>query len=645
MNSSFHTICIGEDIQSYDSLVKETSAEFQKRNVLLFTGAGISTGEPSSLPLAVELIKPLVSEFKKATQLFPELNKIDSKDKNLAFATLEEARLERLLDALYRVYKEPALDYISVLNGDECNTNHNAIAALAKNNFLPVCITLNFDLLIEKAVGSCEIECPLSTPSKIPFGTSNPILRVIKPHGTFTEGDDPYKYLAATLSDIGSEPAYNTIRVISDAIDKSSVLLVAGYSDDDWDIFPILVKKTSSAKRLKKIIWVQYISPKTIERRKAGLDEISERVYNWLSNSNIEAVILIGDIRQFLIDTLESLSITISQPKGGVKKHPDIAPFKADNDPNNAQSIKTALALAYIIHQTGEYSEKLLWLLHNNSIIKNTPHLLWQVEDLLGHMYHTYGKLERAIRHTKQTISAKQHPEVELSVAKDIVWLGYEYLCLSKRPNPLRPLRLIKIPYCIFKGMYLLKKGISLAKTNEERKSLKGLAAYYRVDLLHSWGNILMLFGCYTVRIFAFYFRWIESLYSDIDKNFDVMKTAYYWLRHLETKLLGRKFIDKKELKEIKDRLDELQIQNDLVQNNPQSGNTRAYRALLYYLIDHNMGKAKEEINGSDKEWRKKCKGIASGWRRTVLFKRFIGLKKPTFLDALWLFLKEADAT
>lgn len=325
MHSSFQAIYIRDDTQQYRKLVAETAVAFRNRSLLPFAGAGISSGKPSCLPMAKALINPLAEVLWQVDKRLVIFKDINANEKQLALNALKDAKLERLLDALQYAYGRSAIEYLSVLNGGKCNFNHEAIAALARNGFLPVCITLNFDLLIEQATRACIVECPLSDKTPFQFGTSPYSLRVIKPHGSLAPDGDPYRYLSATLTEIGSEPARANEKAISEAIDQCRVLLVMGYSDNDWDIFPIIMNQSVRSQKLNRIIWVQYAESeivKLVKQRgleqlpKEDLEPLSRHIQPWFRDLKIESVLLIGDVSDFLEDVLKVLSINIPRPDG-----------------------------------------------------------------------------------------------------------------------------------------------------------------------------------------------------------------------------------------------------------------------------------------------------------------------------------------
>jgi hypothetical protein len=83
--------------------------------------------------------------------------------------------------------------------------------------------------------------------------------------------------------------------------------------------------------------------------------------------------------------------------------------------------------------------------------------------------------------------------------------------------------------------------------------------------------------------------------------------------------------------------LDEIERSYDLVQNNVQQGNTYAYRALISYIVEGNTEQAKKYLDHAEIVWNTVGKGISAGFRRIILFRRFMG--QETFCSAIRKFL------
>lgn len=638
------TVFIRNDDQ-YEKIILDFVNDL-KSNIVPFFGAGISFDSPSNLPLASHLSNPLIKMLWNVAEL--ALKEIDIHTDEIALAkkAFERIRLERLLDALHMTHGKIALEYLSILNGTTWNQNHASIAALVEHKYIDRCITLNFDLLIEKAVEArnlCSLtECPL-TKQQFKCGNGPKRLNILKPHGSFTPShvsDNPYEYLSATLSQVGSVPARENIKGFEKILFDCPALFIAGYSDDDWDIFPILNKLRHL---IRNVIWVQYATDDQVNSRvipkvmDSEYDALNNRIIPWLNTFDTKATLLIGPLKYFFTDILKVLEISADNncaPSEESKhNYPDVTPFSPIKNKIEPTGLKTLVSLATLIQQTGNFSICLLKWLQNKLELYSLPELSWQVENLLGHTKHTWGDLKGAIEHTKNVIKIKSSSLGDSSTAEERVWLGYEYLCLLKRPNIKTPLALLKTPFYIYNGLKNLRKGVKYAELRN-MKRLKDLVSYYKIDLLHSWINLLMLFGPVSRRLCKPLSGHIVKRYDRLANDSDLMDGEYYWLRFLEAKLLSGTEIN---CNKVYQMLDEIERSYDLVQNNVQQGNTYAYRALISYIVEGNTEQAKKYLDHAEIVWNTVGKGISAGFRRIILFRRFMG--QETFCSAIRKFL------
>lgn len=621
------TVYFNPGSEPLKSLAKMVSDDLRDNRLVMLLGAGISHSEPSNLSLAGPLQAELQETIWRAADLvIPQIRPTKS-EIEAAEQVVGDARLERLLDALYQTHGRKAIDYVSVLNGEVWNENHAAIAALAETALLPECITLNFDLLIEEAVKdrkcSCTTICPLIK-EEFPYGGGPRKLRLLKPHGSFTPktvSSDPYRHLSATLSQVGSEPVSANLNEFREILSRRPVLLVAGYSDNDWDIYPILLRYD---KLIQRVVWVEYATGEDLNDPEFRVEKkVDPRVLRWLRDSRDNTVLAAGNIKDLLraVMPLTNCLEPLNPSKQIVQKPTDPSQFAVHGGIKDKKAMRTVVALAIIISETGAFSTSLLKWLLRDPIIRADIKLVCLIEDLLGHARHTQGYLLEAIKHSKNVIQAKQTVFGDAEAAPNVVWLGYEYLCLAKRPS-LRPWKLILLPYWLFRGYKSLKAGPRMAAA-KERAVLQAMSSYYLADLFHSWGNLLMFGGPKLTNRFRWLFRRISHAYEKIAELDDFMSTGYYWLRSLEAKLLAGSAVDRNQ---VVDRLEELFSSYRLTQNHVQMGNVAAYKALLVFLLDGDVRLSEAFLIDAEKLWCETKEQMASGMRRVALFRRFVGI-------------------
>jgi hypothetical protein len=639
---------------SYISIVKDIAQEFMRDYVVPFLGAGISIDKPSNLLSSIDLIQPLRSALETCLKYAIKDIKPTPNDLKFKEKILENVKLEKLLDAFHKTHGQPALEYLSVLNITSWNYNHASIAALVKHKYLSRCVTLNFDLLIEEAVAAenltCSTKCPLIC-QEFTYGHGDIDLHILKPHGSFTPphiSNDFSKHLSATLSQVGSKPNILNINSFQGIFLNNPSLLIAGYSDDDWDIFPIIDRLKYL---IRRIFWVQYASDEQVnhkevpilensETKEAKYDALHKRIMPFLNSHKSCSILLIGSIKNLFEDILKELKIETSQivQSNIERKIPNTPHFLPVEDKIDLQALKTILSLAILINETGSFSLSLLYWLKKNLETYNCPELLYQIEDLIGHTKHTWGNIRNAICHTKKVIAIKSTISNDKSFfANDFIWLGYEYLCMAKRPNIKKPFTILLIPIYVIIGFRLLKKGTNYALPSD-RKKLRSFACYYKIDLLHSWGNLLMLFSPYLCKLFKPLFLWILTLYSRLSQETEIMESEYYWLRFLEVKIMAGVRVNKEDTDKM---FDELERSYKLVQNNVQQGNIYAYKALVSYNLNPDDKTTPiKYLDEAEKVWKDVGGNISSGFRRIILFRRFIG--QLSFFEAIRLFLKNS---
>lgn len=620
---------------AYVRLVDDTAQAFRQASVTPLLGAGISFEEPSNLPMAPALVAPLANVLLSAARLM--YAEVDATDKEIAelHDVLHNARLERLLDVLHTTHGNMALTYLYPLMGSGWNLNHAALGALAQHGYLRTGITLNFDLLIENAALAHGVTttttCPLVGKS-FQTGTGMPRLHLVKPHGSFTPESPPqgpHDFLSATLSQAGSHPLPRNVDAVRTCINACPVLLVAGYSDNDWDIFPILPRISNS---LRRVMWIDHRSDDDVRQRVPAWDvnvpfnSLRDRIVPWLQQIECESYLLLGRARQFLHDVLEVMFIDPEPcPNGQAISEPDAGMFlpTTTTDP---LSMKTMLSFALLVQQRNKLSERLLVWCRDRATGAGLIQLEALAKDAIGHTQHTYGNIPEAIRCTRRVHLLWRKKGNSTKAADSQVWLGYEYLCLAKRPSPLRPIQLLSLPLNVLKGLYHLRKGVRAAE-GEEHQRLHALAAFYRIDLLHSWGSLLLLLGPKAAHLCHIPFRAIERLYATIAKKNDLMQGQYYWLRHLEAQLLSGIEIDAAEANRV---LEELERSYSLTQSNVQIGNVDAYRGLMAYLLGDGSNKQRRErarihYQRAQKTWNQVALDVNAGMRRLILFRRLSG--------------------
>jgi len=620
----------------YQEVIDKISENFKRKEVIPFFGAGISFDSPSCLPGGNALQSPLIEILLKVSEL-SLLQKAREKEgiKSFSQKAVHNARLEQLLDVLQKTHGKTILPYLNVLLSDYWNNNHGAIATLAINGYLPNCITLNFDLLIEKAIYSQGKTSRTVTPltnGEFKIGNGEPCIDILKPHGSFVPTEihsNPFEFLSATLSEVGHIPNKRNIKAIRNLLTSFPVLLIGGYSDNDWDIFPILLSESDS---VKEILWIEYMDVNNPISENRLSEAFQNRVKPWLSSFKGNSTVLYGASNQFLCDILKNLALDLPEmtKKDGTEKTPDPSFLSIKYTEQDLPTIRTLVSFS-MLQPTSASKLFLLQWLKKHPLIKSEYYLFSILEDQIGHEFHTIGKMRKAIRCTKKVLDYQM---VTKGIAKkeviDVyIWLGYEYLCMAKRPLIPFIHWPILIPYYRYKADYFFNKGLSLADEIDEpsidKKYFRGLVEYYKIDLLHGWGNVMtFLLGRRFTYIQRWYFTCVYNKYKVLSEQFDILNDRYRWLRKLEAFLFSGGKIDN--YIEIEKRINEIDQNYIVLQNFVQLGNTQAYLSLLKY---HQYNLKKEEsvklLKKAANVWSKSGEKMASAQRRLIVFRRYFG--------------------
>ena len=186
---SVRRVFIDQADTAMGAVTAELASDFEGANCVPLIGAGASAAPPSNVPLAASLMFELRRALWKSVLPFVRSHQLPATARESAKAILKEARLERILQALQEVHGPKAIHrFLDVLDAEQWNQTHAAIASLATSGRLPVCITLNFDCLIEKSIqahgGGVRTECPLKDNAGFETGGDPVRCRLIKPHGS-----------------------------------------------------------------------------------------------------------------------------------------------------------------------------------------------------------------------------------------------------------------------------------------------------------------------------------------------------------------------------------------------------------------------------------------------------------------------------
>ena len=224
----------------------------------VFVGAGISTLEPSCLPSWWALNHAILDALAyEAQNISSEVHRV----KDFIKEREENGLLppEFVAEIISNRVGINYFEILRVLEGDEPNYVHFALAELAKQGKLKWIITTNFDTLIEKAFEVLNTSLKVCVdPTDYNNLLDDNVLTepetcvLIKLHGTATRPETCIDTLAQRK--IGLHP---NISVILHQIGLQSAWLFLGYSGADFEAEPNYLGLRGRAKEGKGVFWLQ----------------------------------------------------------------------------------------------------------------------------------------------------------------------------------------------------------------------------------------------------------------------------------------------------------------------------------------------------------------------------------------------------
>jgi tetratricopeptide (TPR) repeat protein len=197
--------------------------------LLVLAGAGISRLGPSFLPDWFGFNRAILEEAKAcASRGIPGLDaQAQSALQGLA---IEQIPVEAFSDLVVRSFaSEGYFTVLDVLDSEQSNANHQALATLAKRGLLHTIATTNFDTLIERAFRDADVPLDVVTAASLSQGSVGAGLNTLyKVHGSVTAVDTLVDTVSQKLRGL---PA--PLRERLGQLYRTHHVLVLGYSGGD----------------------------------------------------------------------------------------------------------------------------------------------------------------------------------------------------------------------------------------------------------------------------------------------------------------------------------------------------------------------------------------------------------------------------
>jgi len=211
--------------------------------LILIAGAGVSKSPPASCPTWNELGDQII---RAGAAAYPAIEPLTAR----VFAKWNPygRKIEEVCQLLHAHLGTRVIDAFNILVRGSPNDDHQSIAVLAEQRKLQAVITTNFDDYIEQALDKRGVPFDLHVGS--PPRRAMRKFAVLKPHGSITDAGS----MAMTMRQVGRPPSPALVSVMQTAL-RNHPVLIAGYSANDDDFFPLLVREASTAKRVYWAVW------------------------------------------------------------------------------------------------------------------------------------------------------------------------------------------------------------------------------------------------------------------------------------------------------------------------------------------------------------------------------------------------------
>lgn len=308
-----HIIDLWEQPDRLPLVVASIAERFRKRTLLPFFGAGFSRDHPSNNLLIAHIRPPLVDLISSAVtnSYLPEtiFSKVPT-SREVADALAKEP-FEKIIDVLYALQPDAVNEYMSALDKTDPNINHHVLASIASLGMIPFAATVNFDTLFERALSKKKVRYRSYVPLLENLSKTNDSKTVLlKLHGSFNYEHDSeqqprgsYARLLPALSQIGNSPSIRNVRALHPILSCCDSVLVIGYGQRDWDVWPIIDRYQS---RIRNLYWVFHERPESVE-------SLRNMLPSWASDGKHNTYAIIGKSGHILSAVSEQLRVPVKE--------------------------------------------------------------------------------------------------------------------------------------------------------------------------------------------------------------------------------------------------------------------------------------------------------------------------------------------
>lgn len=283
-----------------DAIPPALADAVSRKRLLVLCGAGVSMLPPSNLPSWWGFNQSILDEAKRLTlEGFPDLDE-RAKEKigalslhHLSVVSFSEMLVSTFAGSNY-------FPVLEILDSDQTNANHWALAELGRLRIASVFITTNFDTLIERSFRQAAVPLQVYADEKdyVTDDVEGSDCELYKIHGTVKSVTSLIDSVTQKLRGIPLEVRDRLVTLF-----RNYHVLVVGYSGADLEFGNDYIALTAIDEHCPGITWVMRPDAQPSERVRRVVERAGARG---------------GIVEATLPDFFENLGIAVTRPPSGV---------------------------------------------------------------------------------------------------------------------------------------------------------------------------------------------------------------------------------------------------------------------------------------------------------------------------------------
>ena len=245
----------------------------QERRLVVLAGSGISVLAPSYLPDWRGFNEALLDGVKDLALSLPGLNK--DAESAIGSLSLDRFPVEAFSDAVVDAYAgEEYFPVLKILDSEQPNANHYALAELARRGIIRAVVTTNFDTLLEQAFAGLPFDTCISAEdyARVPHDSERPV--IYKIHGSATSTTTLIDTVSQKLGGLGLH-----VRERLATLFGEGHTLVLGFSGGDLKFDEDYLALSAIPSQSAAVTWVSRPGTVLSENVRAVLERVGVQPY------------------------------------------------------------------------------------------------------------------------------------------------------------------------------------------------------------------------------------------------------------------------------------------------------------------------------------------------------------------------------